>query len=313
MEAVEDYPGNLGEFEERFGSEDACLLYLYQLRWPEGFVCPRCGCERSWRVRFRDRFECAECGRQTSPTAGTIFHGTRVPLRIWFRAMWWVTSQKSGASALGLQRILGLGSYKTAWLMLHKLRRAMVRPGRDRLEGRVEVDEVFVGGHEEGIIGRNRFSDKQLVAIAAQEDGAGIGRIRLRCIPDAKARSLTAFVRGAVEPGSVVRTDGWPGYKSLPKEGYIRENAYIDREVLPRVHRVASLLKRWLLGTFHGAVSHEHLDEYLNEFTFRFNRRTSRSRGKLFYRLAQQAVAIDPVPYKAIIRPARTRSRQHNR
>jgi len=313
MGAIEDYPRNLGEFEERFSSEDACLLYLYQLRWPEGFVCPRCNCDRSWRVRFRDRFECAECGRQSSTTAGTIFHGTRVPLRSWFRAMWWVTSQKSGASALGLQRILGLGSYKTAWLMLHKLRRAMVRPGRDRLGGRVEVDEVLVGGHEEGIIGRNRLSKKQLVAIAAQEDGVGIGRIRMQCIPDAKTRSLVAFIKGAIEPGSVVRTDGWTAYRSLPKEGYIRENAYVDREVLPRVHRVASLLKRWLLGTFHGAASHGHLDEYLNEFTFRFNRRTSRSRGKLFYRLAQQAVLVEPAPYKSIIHPARRRSRRHKK
>ncbi len=313
MATMEDYPRNLGEFEERFSSEDACLLYLYQLRWPEGFVCPGCESERCWPVRFRDRFECAECGRQSSTTAGTIFHGTRVPLRSWFRAMWWVTSQKSGASALGLQRILGLGSYKTAWLMLHKLRRAMVRPGRDRLGGRVEVDEVFVGGYEEGVVGRNRLSAKQLVAIAAQEDGAGIGRIRMQCIPDAKARSLTAFIKEAIEPGSVVRTDGWPGYKGLHREGYIRENAYIDREVLPRVHRVASLLKRWLLGTFHGAASHDHLDEYLNEFTFRFNRRTSRSRGKLFYRLAQQAVLVEPAPYKTIIRPARRRPRRHKK
>jgi len=221
--------------------------------------------------------------------------------------MWAVTSQKNGASAIGLQRVLGLGSYDTAWTWLHKLRRAMVRPGRDRLTGCVEVDETFYGGEEEGVRGRQTES-KTLIVVAAQEDGAGIGRIRMRCIPDASAESLMPFIEEAIEPGSVVHTDGWLGYLPLEKNGYHHRVTFLKgkkkspSELLPRVHRVASLLKRWLLGTHQGAVSREHLDYYLDEFTFRFNRRNSRSRGKLFLRLAEQAVAVGPTPYKSMVK-----------
>jgi len=243
-------------------------------------------------------------------TAGTIFQDTRTPLRIWFRAMWWVTTQKNGASALGLQRVLGLKKYETAWTMLHKLRRAMVRPGRDLLSGRIEVDESYVGGEEEGLPGRLNLK-KALIVVAAQEDGPGIGRIRMRQIIDASAESLVPFVRATVEPGSTVHTDGWAGYSSLESNGYAHEVTILKRkkktpsELLPRVHRVISLLKRWLLGTHQGAVSQKHLNYYLDEFTFRFNRRRSRSRGKLFFRLVQQAVAVDPVPYDRIVHPTR--------
>ena len=220
-----------------------------------------------------------------------------------------VTSQKNGVSAMGLQRVLGLKSYKTAWTLLHKLRRAMVRPGRDRLSGRVEVDEAFVGGEEEGVHGR-QTETKAMIAVAAEEDGAGIGRIRMLRILDASAESLVPFIEDCVEPGSVVHTDGWLGY--LPLEGkdyrhrvtYLKGNSKTASELMPRVHRVAALLKRWLLGTHQGGVSVEHLDAYLDEFTFRFNRRKSRSRGKLFYRLLEQAVAVEPVPYKSLIKCA---------
>jgi transposase-like protein len=214
--------------------------------------------------------------------------------------------QKNGASALGLQRVLGLRSYKTAWSWLHKFRRAMVRPGRDRLTGRVEVDETLLGGLEEGVRGRQTES-KVLVAVAAQENGAGIGRVRMRSIPDASARSLMAFVQDSIEPAATVHTDGWLGYEPLQKHGcrdevtFLRGRAESASELLPRVHRVVSLLKRWLLGTHQGGVSSQHLDSYLDEFTFRFNRRHSRSRGKLFYRLVQQAVAIAPAPYKSLV------------
>ena len=250
--------------------------------------------------------ECAGCGFQTSVTAGTIFQDTRTPLPVWFRAMWWVTTQKNGSSALGLQRVLGLKKYKTAWTMLHKLRRAMVRPGRELLTGRIEVDESYVGGEEEGLPGRLNLK-KALIVVAAQEDGPGIGRIRMRQIIDASAESLIPFVRASVEPGSVVHTDGWAGYFPLEGNGYQHEVTILKHkrktpsELLPRVHRVISLLKRWLLGTHQGAVSQKHLDFYLDEFTFRFNRRRSKSRGKLFFRLAQQAVAVDPVPYDRIV------------
>jgi len=240
-------------------------------------------------------------------TAGTIFQDTRKPLTLWFRAMWAVTSQKNGASAIGIQRELGLGSYDTAWTWLHKLRRAMVRPGRDRLAGSLEVDETFWGSEEEGMRGRQTES-KVLVVIAAQEDGKGIGRIRMRRIPDASAQSLMPFVEDAIEPGSLVHTDGWSGYDPLEGKGYrhritlLKGRKESASDLLPRVHLVASLLKRWLLGTHQGAVSREHLDYYLDEFTFRFNRRNSRSRGKLFLRLAEQAVAVGPSPYKSMVR-----------
>lgn len=314
---AEDYPRSLLEFEDRFATDQACRDYLTQVRWPHGFVCPRCGVGTAWTAT-RGRLVCGGCRHQTSVTAGTIFHDTRKPLRLWFQAMWYVTSQKNGTSAIGLQRVLGLGSYLTAWTWLHKLRRAMVRPGRDRLSGRVEVDETYVGGEEPEAHAR-QILGKCLVAIAAQEDGRGIGRIRMARIPDASAVSLQQFIRGAIEPGSVVHTDGWEGYRSLGKNGY-RHKVTILRgqgkdaaiELLPRVHRVAGLLKRWLLGTHQGSVSGNHLDYYLDEFTFRFNRRKSRSRGKLFYRLVEQALNVEPSPYHSMV-GGKVRQADHNK
>ena len=304
---MDDFSGTLADLEARFGAEQACWDYLLKLRWPEGFVCPRCGGRTAWTTTRR-LLVCTGCQHQASLTAGTIFQDTRKPLTLWFRAIWWVTAQKHGASALELQRILGLGSYVTAWTWLHKLRRAMVRPGRDRLHGRVEVDETYVGGIEEGVRGR-QTETKALVAVACEEAGTGkgIGRIRLRRIDDASAVHLHAFITEAVEPGSWVHTDGWEGYAGLKAKGYQHRVTVLEGrkrsavELLPRVHLVASLLKRWLLGTHQGAVSFAHLDYYLDEFTFRFNRRTSRSRGKLFQRLLEQAVAVEPAPYKTLV------------
>jgi transposase-like protein len=291
--------------ECRFATEAACRAYLTQLRWPAGFICPVCQSQPGW-VDRRHRWTCAKCRRQTTVTAGTIFESTRLPLRLWFRAVWLVTSQKSGASALGLQRVLGLGSYETAWTWLHKLRRAMVRPGRDPLKGTVEVDETFVGGVSSGT-GRDGIG-KALVVIAAEEDGAGIGRIRLARVPDASTPSLHGFIRQAIAPGSTIHTDGWAPYHGLERLGFghtatrlkgLDKDAAV--ELLPRVHRVAALLKRWLLGTHQGAASPTHLDYYLDEFTFRFNRRRSASRGKLFFRLLEQAVQVGPVTYNALV------------
>lgn len=301
---AEDYPATLVEFEDRFSTEEACRDYLARLRWPPGFRCPRCQASRGW-PRTRGLVECGGCGYQASPTAGTIFEGTRIPLPLWFRAMWLVPSQKSGVSALGVQRQRGLKRYETVWTILHKLRRAMVRPGRDRLSGTVEVDETYVGGVEEGVRGRET-STKSLVAVAAEEDGNGVGRIRLAVIPAASGPSLLGFVEQSVEPGSRVHTDDWKGYNGLAAKGYrhtvtnISRSGKLGHEVLPRVHRVASLLKRWLLGTHQGAVRPLHLNYYLDEFTFRFNRRTSRSRGKLFYRLVHQAVEVPPVYWRDV-------------
>ena len=307
---VDDFPRDLGEFERRFATDEACRLYLARLRWRDGFRCPRCGGGKAWPVGGGRLWHCAACGRQTSVTAGTIFQDTRQPLTMWFRAMWAVTNQKTGVSALGLQRALGLRSYKTAWAWAHKLRRAMVRPGRDRLRGYVEVDEAYVGGVHPGRRGRQTES-QALVAVAVEVDGPRLGRIRLRRIVNASAKSLMPFVQEAIETGSRVHTDGWLGYEPLRGHGYKHRITFLEgqsrapSQLLPHVHRVVSLLKRWLLGTHHGAATHEHLDYYLDEFTFRFNRRRSATRGKLFFRLVEQAVAVAPAPYESLVRYAR--------
>jgi transposase-like protein len=245
-----DYPRTFQEFDEWFATEAKCREYIRRLRWPDGFICQNCGVIGNAWIMSRDRFRCRSCEAETSLTAGTIFADTRKPLRTWFLAMWFVTSQKNGVSALGLQRVLGFGSYETAWTWLHKLRRAMVRPGRDALGGVVEVDETYVGGPEEGVRGR-QTETKAIVVVAAEESGRGVGRIRLRRVMDVSADSLIPFVGDAVAPGSVVHTDGWSGYSGLAKAGYDHRVTVMNRsmemahEVMPRVHIVAALLKRW--------------------------------------------------------------------
>lgn len=285
------------EFRDQFATEEACRGYVSALRWPNGFICPDCEQTKGWQMK-RGLYWCRNCGCQVSVTAGTLFHDTHKPLRLWFEAMWYVTNQKSGVSALGLQRVLGLGRYHTAWNWLHKLRRAMVRPSRDRLSGVIEVDEIFIGGERPGKRGRGA-AGKTLVVVAAQEAEKGIGRIRMRRVADAAGESLEPAVWEMVEPGSVVRTDAWRGYNGLSELGYqhniVRKDPDLGDNLLPLANRVASLLKRWLLGTHQGAVQHSHLEYYLDEFTFRFNRRTSKSRGLLFYRLVSQAVDLGPV------------------
>jgi len=294
---MEDYPRSQIEFEQRFAWDEACREYIFRLRWPDGLRCPRCAHGKAW-LTARQLYHCAHCGYETSVTAGTIFQDTRKPLRLWFRAMWYVVGQKSGVSALGLQHVLGMPRYETVWIWLHKLRTAMVRPGRDRLSGNVEVDETYIGGEKPGKRGRGA-AGKTLVVIAAEDKGNAVGRIRLRRVSDASAASLTHAVQESVAPGSIVRTDGWSGYGPVGSMGYghrvVREAADVGENLLPLANRVGALLKRWLGGTHQGAVRASHLEYYLDEFTFRFNRRTSRSRGKLFYRLMQQAVAVGPV------------------
>ncbi len=314
---MEDYPRTLMELESRFSTEDACRAYLASLRWPDGYLCPRCGHRGAWE-KANGLLECASCHYQASVTAGTIFDRARTPLPVLFRAIWWVVTQKNGASALGLQRILGLGSYETAWTWLHKFRHAMLTPGRADLDGEIEVDETFLGGLEEGVDGRQTFK-KALVAIAVQADGKRIGRIRLRQIPDASKKSLLDFITATIVPGSLIHTDGWSGYGGLTEHGYahkisiVKSSEETAHELLPQVHLVASLLKRWIQGTHQGAISPAHLDGYLDEFTFRFNRRTSNSRGKLFYRLLQNAMSVTPAPYKMIIKGIRDRPERKNR
>lgn len=301
-----DYPRTFQEMDVWFRTESGCRDYIRRLRWPDGFVCRRCGAMEDPWVTARGVLLCKACNAETSLTAGTIFQDSRKPLRMWFLAMWFVTSQKNGVSALGLQRVLGLGSYETAWTWLHKLRRAMVRPARERLAGEIEIDETYVGGPEEGKRGRET-ENKAIVVVATEKRGHGIGRIRLRRIKDVSAESLLPFIRETIAPGATIHTDGWKGYAGLADAGYPHRVTVLSaglepaHEVMPRVHKVAALLKRWLLGTHHGGMQHQHLDYYLDEFTFRFNRRRSQARGLLFHRLAQQAVAIGPAPYHDII------------
>jgi len=230
------------------------------------------------------------------------------PLENVVLALWFVTSQKHGASALGLKRVLGLGSYQTAWTWLHKLRRAMVRPGRDRLRGHIEVDETFVDGSNKGGK-RGRGAERKAIVLIAVEvhEPKGFGRVRMRRVPDASGKSLIPFVCDNIEPGSTVLTDAWRGYNRVTKQGYTHITTNLSDSgdpahvAMPGVHRIAALLKRWLLGIHQGAASGKHLEYYLDEYTFRFNRRTSTSRGLLFYRLMQQAVVTKPVSYRQII------------
>lgn len=314
-EADKDYPRNWNEFLDWFGTEEACLSYLQHLRWSTGFICPSCGAVGEPYRSSRLRLMCRSCAHQSTVTAGTIFDKTRTPLRVWLAAAWYLTNQKQGVSALGLQRVLGLGSYQTAWTMLHRLRRAMVRPDRERLKGEVEVDETYlaIGDRDAPIsaAGRKSRTSKVLVVIAVEMlQPKGFGRIRLSRIDNDSEACVVPFVQASVEPGATVRTDGSGAYLALSKLGFEHQRTIMlgskvaAHVSMPGVHRVASLVKRWILGTHHGSVQPEHLDAYLDEFVFRFNRRSSSSRGMLFYRLLQQAVATGPVTYEAVITKA---------
>jgi len=292
-----DYPKTLLELEKRFQTESDCLDYLFQIRWPSGFICPYCGEKEVW-VTGRGLFMCKQCNKQISVTSGTIFHRSHKPLTLWFHAIWHITTQKYGANALGLKRMLGLGSYNTAWQWLHKLRRAMVRPDRDSLSGVVEVDETYVGGKKHGKRGRGA-DGKMIVMVAVEDKGdAGIGRIRLRYVSDASAENLHPFIKDTIRKGSRVRTDDWLGYEGIEKKGYSR--TIVQSKDMKLAHLVIGLLKRWILGTYQGSVKPSHFAYYLDEFTFRFNRRSSKARGMLFFRLIQQAMQIDPAPLSTL-------------
>lgn len=314
--AGRDYPRTWAEFLDWFPDDEACREYLEAIRWVEGFVCPSCG-EAGVALRAsRGRWICRRCGHQCTVTAGTIFDKTRTPLRSWLAAVWYLVSQKQGVNALGLQRVLGVGSYQTAWAMLHRLRRAMIRPGRARLHGVVEVDESFVGRspskkirdtEKKQRLAEKREAMRSIVMIAIEiKEGTGFGRVRLQRVTDRSEKAVLPFVLDSIEPGSVVRTDGSEAYRKLPRHGYRREKTVMLGAVdaphvtMPGVHRVAALLKRWLMGTHQGAVQPKQLDYYLDEFAFRFNRRASRSRGLLFYRLIEQALVTEPVTYARI-------------
>lgn len=289
--STQDYPRTLLEFEKRFHTEDDCRAYLEALRWPEGFACPRCNAHDCWRTE-RGLLKCRTCAHQTSLIAGTSIEGTHLPLHLWFRAAWWMTTQKTGLSAKSLQRALGLGSYRTAWLMLHRLREAMVRPQRSKLHDRIEVGvRCFCKK------GWTCTEGDRLVAIAVEEDGRGVGRVRMRKIKSESAEEMLAFIGEFVEPGSTIHTVEKSCYAKLTELGYQHEASAVQElravEALrrfPRVHLIATLVKRWLNGTYQGRYDAVHLDQYLEEFSFRFNRRRAQHAGKIFYRLMQSVV-----------------------
>jgi len=293
-----DFPPTYREFVERFPNNTACATYLEQLRWPTGFFCPACGVLGTpWR-QTRGRLVCPTCRHQASVTAGTIFEKTRTPLTTWFEAAWHLTTAKNGLSAQTLERTLGTG-YRTAWALLQRYRVAMVRSERERLSGTVEVDETLVGGVVHGGR-RGRGTGKAVVVIAVEiKEPRGFGRLRMRHVPDASGPRLRAFVEDVIAPGATVCTDGWTGYNGL--HGYVHERTVLSSSddpahvSMPGVHRVAALLKRWILGTHQGSVTPAHLQSYLEEFTFRFNRRSSGSRGLVFRRLMEQAVVTGPL------------------
>ena len=299
-----DYPRTYPEFRAWFPDEISCVDYLADLRWPDGFVCPACGAEQYWRTGA-GLWMCRSCGRKTSVTAGTIFHRSKYPLSTWFAAVWFVTSQKNGVSALGLQQALGFGSYETAWTWLHKLRRAMVRPDRELLSGVIELDETFLGGRSAGQPGAS--TDKVPVMVAVERLGPHkLGRVRFDVASKPGSRQLVDFGVATVAPGSTIRTDGARMLRRFADLGFTHEysNGYSSEDrsqELPGVHLVASLLKRWVAGTLHHHVSLEHLPYYLDEYSFRFNRRASSARGMLFYRLLQQAVGTDPHPLHELV------------
>lgn len=299
-----DYPRTFQEFKQWFPDDATCIDYLAGLRWPDGFSCPRCGGGKAWRTG-KGLWMCADCSLKTSVTAGTIFHRSHTPLSTWFAAVWFVTSQKNGMSAAGLQQALGFGSYETAWAWLHKMRRAMVRPERELLTGAVELDQSFLGGRSTGKLGGS--SDKVPVTIAVERDDRGrLGRVRLEMADAPGKLDIVEFGCEVIEPGSTVRTDGARMFQRFAGRGYSHEAtksyAVEDRDtVMPGPHLVSSLLKRWTAGTLHYRLSRQHLPYYLDEFTFRFNRRKSKARGMLFYRLLQQAVDTDPHPLKELI------------
>jgi transposase-like protein len=299
-----EFPKNLPDFDRLFPTEQACLAFLEWVRWGKSFSCQRCKHNQFWQTATGLR-RCPACEFKNSVKTGSIFEKSKIGLKMWFYAIWWVTSQKNGVSALSLQRFLGIGSYETSWLLLHKIRSAMVFSDRHLLAGDIEVDEAFLGGVRAGKRGRGA-EGKQLIVIAAEYSGRKkIGRIRIQRSIDASARKIEAFIQDNIAPKSRVHTDGWRGYNGVAALGYShspQKSGLVDpNELLPRINIVTSLLKRWLLGTHQGRLDLKHMDSYLDEFVFRFNRRTSKVRGLLFQRVIENSFKTSPSTYKSLI------------
>jgi transposase-like protein len=301
------YPLSLLDFQERFATEEACREYLFGSRWPDGFVCPACGSVRTGEMhRRRLLWRCKDCGQQTSATAGTVMHATHTPLRMWFWAAYLVAAHHPGISAKQLQRQLGLSRYETAWLILQKLRRAMVAPERELLKREVEIDEFWLGGYEEGLKGSRQRGKKALVGVAIEIRGAGSGRLRLAVLANSRASTLEGFAEATTAPGSIVHTDGLNSYLGLAKLGYHHRprkqaSAAPAEHLLPRAHRAISNLKAWMHGT-HRGVSNEHLPVYLDDYVFRHNRRGTPMAA--FQTLLGLGAIHEPTTYREITRRA---------
>jgi transposase-like protein/ribosomal protein L37AE/L43A len=295
------------EFQQRFGSEEACREYLFASRWPDGFVCPACGSVRAGEMhRLRLLWQCKDCGQQTSATAGTVMHGTHMPLRTWFWAAYLVATHHPGISAKQLQRQLALSRYETAWLILQKLRRAMVAPERELLKGEVEIDEFFLGGHEDNLKGGRQHGKKALIGAAIEVRGAGSGRLRLQALANSQATTLRTFTQATTAPGAIVHTDGLFSYRGLDKLGYEHRPRKVasvapGEQLLPRAHRAISNLKAWMHGT-HRGVSDAHLPVYLDEYAFRHNRRSTPMAA--FQTLLGLSATHQPTTYRQITRRA---------
>lgn len=299
-----EFPTTLIEFMEQFPDEEACRSYLDAVRWPGGFECPRCGEREASRIRSRGLYQCSACRHQVSLTAGTVFHGTRTPLRKWFLAIFFLARHKQGISALQLQRDLGVGSYQTAWHMLHKLRSALGRRSGQLLRGRVEADEAFIGGARSGGKPGRGAPNKSVVLVMVERHAKTAGGVALEIVPDGTWESLGPTLRGRIEgANTVILTDGHRGYWPLAKHGVDHEfTAQWSRragvEILPWAHLVISNLKAWMLGTFRG-VSHRHLAQYLREFAYRFNRRWIED--ELFFHFTRRAAEGRPLPYRDLV------------
>ena len=305
-----DKPLSIEEFEEKFPNDKACADFIESMRWPNGFVCPHCGSKNAWKLHSRPGlFKCAgileddtPCNRQTSVITGTIMQGTKIPLRKWFLAAYFDMTHSNGISALQLQAKIGLGSYKSAWLLLHKLRKVMKNPGREPLQGTVEVDEGFLPFRRKNSKGKG--DSLITIAVAAEKIEKGkIGRVRLQKVKDKSREALRSFILTNTKPGTTVITDGNPSYGKLEDRTHIVKNlsapgalpAHIE---LPAVHRVIALCKRLMLGVFHGCRD-KHLDGYLQEFEFRWNRR--RHYASIVDTLMRLCVEYDPITYREIV------------
>lgn len=264
------------EFQDHFGTEKACLDYLFAQRWPDGFICPRCGGTTSSFLQTRDMFQCCSCRYQASVTAGTIFHKHHLPLRTLFLAVYLFATNKRGISALELQRKCDIKTYRTAWLLLHKLRKGMDSSGQYPLQGAVEVDETTIGPKQSGKRGRGA-EGKTLVAVAVETQGKTMGRAYLEPIAHASKEVLGLFVKAHVQTGSELLTDGWPSYKHLQNDYQHRSTVVKDpkkkAECLPKVHLIITNAKAWMRGTLNRYPADRYLERYLDEFAFRFNRR----------------------------------------